>query len=107
MAEIVLDQPQVGHLGAVGKVVAAGVAQHVRPHVAQARALARFADDVGNTLPGEGLSALRDEQPGKDALADGEIALDGAELSKLLSLRGSDAMIIVDKARNLEQALRD
>ena len=33
--EVVLNQPQVRHLAQVGKVIAARVAQHVWPHVAE------------------------------------------------------------------------
>jgi hypothetical protein len=56
--EVVLDQAQVGHLGAIGKVIAARVTQHVRPHVTELSARSSLADDVGEALTGELLSTL-------------------------------------------------
>ena len=79
MAEVVLDEPEVGHLAQVGEVVTARVAQHVGPHVTELRASSSLANDVGDALAGELLSPLGAEQPRQAALADGEIALDGSE----------------------------
>jgi hypothetical protein len=42
--------------------------------------LTRLANDIDDAPTGELLSALGDEQPGQAALANGEIALEGAEL---------------------------
>jgi hypothetical protein len=43
VSEVVLYQPEVRHVGAVGKVIAAGVPQHVWPDVAELGALAGLA----------------------------------------------------------------
>jgi hypothetical protein len=51
VAQIVLRGPQVGAL--VGKVIAAGMAQHVRPDAAERCALASSPRDIIDGLAGE------------------------------------------------------
>ncbi len=65
MPEIVLDEPEVGHLAQVGDVIAARVAQHVRPHVTELGAGSSLADDVGDALTGELLSTPETTSQGR------------------------------------------
>ena len=58
VAEVVLNQTQVRHLGAVGKVIAAGVTQHLRQQVAELCTLTGLADEVGDALAGQLLAAV-------------------------------------------------
>ena len=90
MAEVVLDEPEVVPL--VGEVVAAGMAQHVRPDAAETGALAGLTDEVVDGLARHRLAALGDEQPRQLILARREVALDGAELvagDRLLGIAAS------------------
>jgi hypothetical protein len=73
VAEVVLDQTQIRHLAQVGEMIPATVPKHVRPHMAELRALSSLSNDVRNALAGELCPALRDEQPGQAARADREI----------------------------------
>ena len=76
--EPVLDQPQVVLL--VRKREAAGMAQHMRVDVAQARAVSGGGDQVVHRLPGHRLAALGDEEPGQVVVAAREPPADGAQL---------------------------
>jgi hypothetical protein len=67
----------------------------VRMNVTKPSPLASLADDVGDTLPGELLAPLRREQPWQAAVADGEIALDGAPL-----IAGTTDAIITPRGRH-------
>jgi len=78
VAEVVLHSPQIGAL--VGQVVAAGVAEHVRPDAPELRSLASDPHDIIDGLAGEPCLALGHEQPGQIVLAGGEVALDRAQL---------------------------
>ena len=75
--EVILHGAQIRAL--VGQVVAATVAQHVRPDPAKLRRLARHPDDVVHGLAGELRLTLGDEEPGQIVLAGGEVAFKGAE----------------------------
>ena len=66
MAEVVLDEAEV--MALVGEVVAAGVAERVRVEASQAGALGCDVHQVADGLPGEWLTALRQEQLGQVAL---------------------------------------
>ena len=61
VAQIVLRGPQVGAL--VGKVIAAGMAQHVRVNVPEPGLLATRRDQVVDGVPGERRAAFAEEQP--------------------------------------------
>src|SRR5919199_6929389 len=78
MTQVVLDEAQIVAL--VGKVEAAGMAQHMRMDGAEPRPLGGRADQVVHRLARERLAALGDEQPWQPIRPRGEIALDGAQL---------------------------
>ena len=63
VAEVVLHGSEVGAL--VGKVIAAGMAEHVGPDPAELRLLAGHAHDVVDGLASELCAALGHEQPGQ------------------------------------------
>jgi hypothetical protein len=64
--EIILHGAQIGSL--VGQVVAATVAQHVRPDPSEFRRLAGHPDDVVHSLARELRLPLGDEEPGEICL---------------------------------------
>ena len=70
VAEVVLHGPEVR--APVGQVVAAGMAQHVRPDPAELRLLAGQAHDVADGLAGQLGLTLGQEQPGQVVFAGGK-----------------------------------
>src|SRR5262245_46415053 len=78
MAEVVLHGPEV--CTPVGQVVAAGMAQHVRPDAAELSVLAGKPYNVVHRLPGHLGLPFGQEQPGQIVFPDGKVALDGAQL---------------------------
>src|SRR4051812_10042403 len=78
VAEGVLDEAQI--VPFVGEREAAGMAQRVRVHTRQTGTLGRRGDQVIDRLPGHGLTALGDEQPGQRVGAGSKVAPDGAQL---------------------------
>src|SRR3954452_571315 len=78
VAEVVLDEAQIVPL--VGEREATGMAQRVWVHTQQTGTLGRHGDQVIDRLPGHGLTALGDEQPGQRVRAGGEIPAEGAQL---------------------------
>src|SRR4051812_20000068 len=78
VAEVVLDEAQIVPL--VGEREAAGMAQRVRVHPQQTGTLGRCGDQVIDRLPGHGLTALGDEQPGQRVGSGSKVAPDGAQL---------------------------
>src|SRR3954469_9790860 len=78
VAEVVLDKAQIVPL--VGEREAAGMAQRVWVHTQQTGTLGRRGDQVIDRLPGHGLTALGDEQPGQRVGTGSKVAPDGAQL---------------------------
>jgi hypothetical protein len=73
------------------QVVAAAVAQHMRPHAPQLRRLAGDPDHVVHGLAGELRLPLGDEQPREVVFSGGEVPLEGAQLvasDRLLNREG-------------------
>jgi hypothetical protein len=77
VTKVILHRPQISAL--VGQVVAAGVAEHVRPDAPELCGLSSDPHDKIDGLPGELCLPLGHEQPGQIVLPGGEVALDGAE----------------------------
>ncbi|HRX71283.1 MAG TPA: hypothetical protein P5329_08935 [Candidatus Competibacteraceae bacterium] len=78
MAEIVLNQTQVITL--IGKIKTTGMSKHMRMYRAEFGALRRCIHQVIHRLPGHGLIALGQKQPGQRIAAGAEIAFDGPQL---------------------------
>lgn len=78
VAKKVLRGPEVNAL--VGKVIPAGMPEHVRMHTSELGPLARLLDDVVHRLTRQRLAAFGDEQPGQLVVPAREITLDGPEL---------------------------
>src|SRR4029077_11049980 len=78
VTQVVLHCAQVGAL--VGEVVAAGMAEHVRPDAPELCGLASDPHDIIDGLAGELCLPLGHEQPRQIVLPGGEVALDRAQL---------------------------
>lgn len=78
MAQIILDQPQI--VAAIGEREAAGMAQHVGIDMAETGMIAGGRYDIVDSLPGQRLLPLRDEEPGQPVLALSKPTPDRAQL---------------------------
>ena len=78
VTEVVLHRAQIRTL--IGRVVAARMAQHVRPDMPELCSLASDPHDIIDGLAGELCLPLRHEQPGQVVFPGGEVALDRAQL---------------------------
>ena len=76
VTQVVLHCAQVGAL--IGQVVAAGMAEHVRPDAPELCGLASDPHDIIDGLAGELCLPLGHEQPGQIVFPGGEVALDRA-----------------------------
>src|SRR5262245_19882767 len=76
--QVILHGAQIRAL--VGQVIAAGVAQHVRPDPAELGLLAGEPDNVVDGLAGQLGLTLGQEQPRQVVGAGGKVALNGAQL---------------------------
>jgi cell division ATPase FtsA len=78
VTEVILHRPQIGAL--IGQIVAAEVAEHVRPDAPELRGLVSDPHEKIDGLAGELCQLLGHKQPGRIVLPGGEIALDRAQL---------------------------